>query len=110
MPTTRSRCTGTPPGAFGPAARSTAGCDGANARLLPPDRLYRDPQRSVLRLRDDVYGATVNVCAKIGEDIAKGGETLVTDTVVARTSGSGCAATSRATIGGPRVLLYRVLP
>jgi len=57
-----------------------------------------------------VYGAGVNVCAKIGEDIAKAGETLVTDTVVARTSGTGYTVAGRATIGGPRVLLYRVLP
>ena len=57
-----------------------------------------------------MYGAGVNVCAKIGEDIAKAGETLVTDTVVARTSGTGYTVAGRATIGGPRVLLYRVLP
>ena len=84
-----------------------------NARLLPPDRfelcigIHHGP---VLRLRDDVYGAAVNVCAKIGEDIAKAGETLVTDTVVARTSGTGNAAAGRATIGGRSVRLHRVLP
>jgi len=84
-----------------------------NARLLAPDRfelcigIHHGP---VLRLRDDVYGAAVNVCAKIGEDIAKAGETLVTDTVVARTSGTGYAAAGRATIGGRSVRLHRVLP
>lgn len=84
-----------------------------NARLLRPDRfelcigIHHGP---VLRLRDDVYGAAVNVCAKIGEDIAKAGETLVTDNVVARTPGTGYAAAGRATIGGRNVRLYRVLP
>ncbi|MDQ3097673.1 MAG: adenylate/guanylate cyclase domain-containing protein [Chloroflexota bacterium] len=84
-----------------------------NARLLAPDRfelcigIHHGP---VLRLRDDVYGAAVNVCAKIGEDIANAGETLVTDTVVARAPGTGYAAAGRATIGGRSVRLHRVLP
>lgn len=84
-----------------------------NARLRPPDRfelcigIHHGP---VLRLRDDVYGAAVNVCAKIGEDIAKAGETLVTDTVVARTPGTAYEPAGRATIGGRSVRLHRVLP
>ena len=63
----------------------------------------------VLRLRDDVFGAAVNVCAKIGEDVAKAGETLVTREVVDATAGRfrfARAGTTR--IGGRRIDLWRL--
>lgn len=84
-----------------------------NSRLAAPDRLelcigiHHGP---VLRLRDDVYGAAVNVCAKIGEDVAKAGETLVTDEVVALTPGRRYKSAGRAKIGGRSVRLHRTLP
>jgi len=84
-----------------------------NARLAAPDRfelcigIHHGP---VLRLRDDVYGAAVNVCAKIGEDVAKAGETLVTDEVVGRAAGFRYRRAGQATIGGRSVRLHRVLP
>ena len=62
----------------------------------------------VLRLADDVYGAAVNVCAKIGEDLAARNETLVTDEVVARAPGFRYARGGTALIGGRRIRLHRV--
>ena len=63
---------------------------------------------SVLRLADDVYGAAVNVCAKIGEDVAARNETLVTDQVVARAPGFRYARAGSVVIGGQRIRLHRV--
>lgn len=84
-----------------------------NARLAAPDRFelcIGIHHGQVLRLRDDVYGAAVNVCAKIGEDVAKAGETLVTDEVVARAAGLRYRPAGQAAIGGRSVRLHRVLP
>lgn len=63
-----------------------------------------------LRLADDVYGAAVNVCAKIGEDVAARNETLVTDQVVARAPGFRYAPAGSVVIGGQRIRLHRVRP
>lgn len=82
-----------------------------NARLAAPDRfelcigIHHGP---VLRLADDVFGASVNVCAKIGEDVAARNETLVTDEVVARAPRFAYEAAGSATIGGRRIRLHRV--
>lgn len=82
-----------------------------NARLAPPDRfelcvgIHHGP---VLRLADDVFGASVNVCAKIGEDVAARNETLVTDEVVARAPRFTYEAAGSTTIGGRRIRLHRV--
>lgn len=82
-----------------------------NARLAGPDRfelcigIHHGP---VLRLADDVFGASVNVCAKIGEDVAARNETLVTDEVVARAPRFTYEAAGSATIGGRRIRLHRV--
>lgn len=62
----------------------------------------------VLRLADDVYGATVNVCAKIGEDVARRNETLVTDAVVARAPRFTYTRRGTAVIGGETIRLHRV--
>lgn len=63
----------------------------------------------VLRLRDDVFGAAVNVCAKIGEDVAKAGETLVTREVLDATAGRfRYARAGSTTIGGRRIALWRL--
>ena len=67
--------------------------------------IHRGP---VLRLADDVYGAAVNVCAKIGEDVAARNETLVTDEVVARAPDFRYARAGSAVIGGQRIRLHRV--
>lgn len=83
-----------------------------NRALAPLDRfelcigLHHGP---VLRLHDDVYGAAVNVCAKIGEDVAAASETLVTDEVVRRAPRFRYERAGRATIGGRRLQLHRVL-
>ncbi len=62
----------------------------------------------VLRLADDVYGAAVNVCAKIGEDVAARNETLVTDEIVARAPDFRYARAGAVVIGGQRIRLHRV--
>lgn len=62
----------------------------------------------VIRLSDDVYGAAVNVCAKIGEDVAARNETLVTDEVVARAPAFRYGRAGTAVIGGQRIRLHRV--
>lgn len=86
--------------------------DRRNRRFAPPDRfelcigVHHGP---VLRLRDDVYGAAVNVCAKIGEDVARAGETLVTDEVVQRAPGFRYERAGTTTIGGRRLRMHRVL-
>lgn len=82
-----------------------------NARLEVADRfelcigIHHGP---VLRLADDVFGAAVNVCAKIGEDIAARNETLVTDEVVARAPRFTYEPAGSAVIGGRRIRLHRV--
>ena len=49
----------------------------------------------VLRIGDaDVFGAEVNAASKLGEDIAKAGEILVTQGVKAALEGSGIAFAS----------------
>lgn len=61
----------------------------------------------VLRLRDDVFGGAVNVCAKIGEDVADAGETLVTDAVVERIGRERFVRAGTTTVGGRRFRLWR---
>lgn len=100
-------------GAVRAALEIHAWLDKRNRRLAPPDRfelcigLHHGP---VLRLRDDVYGAAVNVCAKIGEDVARAGETLVTDEVVQRAPGFRYERAGTTAIGGRRLRMHRVLP
>jgi len=83
-----------------------------NARRKEADRVHLcfgiDVGR-VIRLADDVFGAAVNVAAKIGEDLAGKDEILVT-APVARTIGPGVrTAYSRSTeIGGRTFELHRV--
>lgn len=63
----------------------------------------------LLRLTDDAYGDTVNVAAKIGEDLAGKDETLVTRAVVDRVGDRFRCVYSRSTeLGGRTVELYRV--
>ena len=82
-----------------------------NGALPPADRfelcigIHHGP---VLRLADDVYGATVNVCAKIGEDVARRNETVVTDEVVRRAPGFAYTRRGSAVIGGETIRLHRV--
>ncbi len=85
---------------------------GRNRLLAPADRFelcIGIHHGKVLRLADDVYGAAVNVCAKIGEDKAARNETLVTDGVVARAPGFRYARAGSAAIGGRRLRLHRVV-
>ena len=82
-----------------------------NRGLPPADRfelcigIHHGP---VLRLADDVYGAAVNVCAKIGEDVARRNETLVTDEIVQRAPGFAYRRRGSAVIGGLEIPLHRV--
>lgn len=84
-----------------------------NRRLDPADRFevcvgvhYGD----VLRLSDDVFGAAVNVCAKIGEDVAAANETLVSEEVARRVGNAfTLELAGPSVIGGRTFPLYRVL-
>jgi len=63
----------------------------------------------LIRVGRDVYGSTVNVAAKIGEDLAGRNEVLVTAEVADRVRGRARLAYSRSTeIGGRNVELHRV--
>lgn len=63
----------------------------------------------VLRLRDNVYGAAVNVASKLGEDLAEKDEILVTGEVARRVLGRvRCVYTRSTEIGGRTFELYRV--
>lgn len=82
-----------------------------NRPLASPDRFelcIGIHHGKVLRLADDVYGAAVNVCAKIGEDVAARNQTLVTDEVVARAPGFTYSRAGEAVIGGQTIRLHRV--
>jgi class 3 adenylate cyclase len=55
---------------------------------------------------DDYYGAEVNLASKLGEDLARSGETLLTESAVRSLAKSGAyapLATRAATISGVRV-------
>jgi class 3 adenylate cyclase len=60
-------------------------------------------------LKDNVYGACVNVASKLGEDLAGKGEILVTGSVAERVKRQFRCAYNRTTqIGGRAFELYRV--
>lgn len=60
-------------------------------------------------LTDNVYGATVNVASKVGEDLAGKGQILVTSTVVGRIRPKYRAAYDRSVeIGGRPFELFRI--
>jgi class 3 adenylate cyclase len=60
-------------------------------------------------LKDNVYGACVNVASKVGEDLAGKGEILVTGGVAAQVKRRfRCAYNRSAEIGGRPFELYRV--
>ena len=63
----------------------------------------------LVRLRDNAYGDTVNIAAKIGEDLAAKDEILVTRAVADRVRDRFRCAYSRSTeIGGRTFELCRV--
>jgi class 3 adenylate cyclase len=62
-----------------------------------------------LVLKDDLYGASVNVASKLGEDLAEKGEILVTGGVAQQVKRRfRCAYTRSAEIGGRPFELFRV--
>jgi len=63
----------------------------------------------LLRLKNNVFGGTVNVAAKIGEDLAEKDEILVTKEVADRVKKRFRADYARSTpLGGRTVELYRI--
>jgi adenylate cyclase len=61
-------------------------------------------------LKDNVYGACVNVASKLGEDLAGKGEILVTGGVAGQVKGRfRCSYNRTSQIGGRSFELYRVL-
>jgi class 3 adenylate cyclase len=63
----------------------------------------------LLRLRDDIFGPTVNVAAKVGEDLAGKDEILVTGEVAeAVRERVRCVYDRSVTLGGRAFELYRV--
>lgn len=83
-----------------------------NEKLEDPDRFHLcigvhcGP---VIRLRENVYGAAVNVAAKIGEDFAGKDEILATKDVVDRLPATVERAYNRSvTVGGISFELYQI--
>jgi class 3 adenylate cyclase len=64
----------------------------------------------VLRLSDNAYGDHVNKAFKIGEDLARRGETLVTHAVAAVLDEGSATYIRTAHLGDEEVKLYRVGP
>jgi adenylate cyclase len=64
----------------------------------------------VLRLTDNAYGDHVNKAFKIGEDLARRGETLVTHAVAAVLDAGAATYIRTAHLGDEPVKLYRVGP
>jgi class 3 adenylate cyclase len=64
----------------------------------------------VLRLTDNAYGDHVNKAFKIGEDLARRGETLATREVVATLLDGTATYIRTAKLGDEQVKLYRVGP
>ncbi len=64
----------------------------------------------LIRLSDNVYGETVNVAAKVGEDLASKDQVLVTDAVKQRLGRGFKTSYTRSTeLGGRTYELHRVL-
>jgi adenylate cyclase len=63
----------------------------------------------LVRLRDNVYGATVNIAAKIGEDLAGRDEILITRAVKDQlAAGFDVRYDRSAEVGGERIELFRI--